>query len=79
MLCDGLNDQELAALIVELRTGLKEAMLGGGVAVVAGEGRRLEYTRANIDDLKRELTAALREKGRRDPDFDVAGAIAVEF
>lgn len=79
MLCDGLDDVELRALVTELRSGVKEAMIGGGVAVIAGEGRRMEYTRANLKDLKAELAAAQRELARRDPNYDAGGALAVEF
>ena len=79
MLCDGLNDAELDVLIAELRAGYREAVVGGGVAAVRGEGRALEYTRANLGDLKRELASALREKARRDPSYDAEGALRVEF
>lgn len=79
MLCDGLDDAALDALITELTAGVKQAMIGGDVAEVRGEGRMMSYTRANVKDLQRELTAAKRLKCRRDPNSEVFGALGVDF
>jgi hypothetical protein len=79
MLCDGLSDADLDTLIAELTTAYREAILGGGVAVVQGEGRKLEYTAANRGDIKRELAAAQREKKRRDHSYVPDDVLLVEF
>lgn len=60
-----LDDEELDAEIVELRTKVKEVMAGGAVQVIAGEGRRIEYTRSNLDGLESLLRAALNEREKR--------------
>lgn len=73
-----MTDVELAAKIVELRAAYETAISGKVATVVAGEGRRVEYTRANIDGLKGLLTAAIRERARRDG-VQVSGAIRVHF
>lgn len=73
-----LTDADLAAKIVEL-TAKYETALGGGVAtVVAGEGRRVEYTRANSAGLLSLLRAATNERDRR-AGIHVSGAIAVSY
>jgi len=59
-----LDDEELAAKIIQLRDAVETAA-GGGVAVIAGEGRRMEYTRANSSGLKELLRAALSERDSR--------------
>lgn len=74
-----LTDEELAAKVTELRNALEATSIGGGVAVVAGEGRRMEYTSANRADLRQFYQAALREQQRRDPNWDGGGALLVEF
>jgi hypothetical protein len=79
MLSDGLTGEELDALIAELRDAYKAAMLGGGVGSVQGEGRKIEYTRANISNLRAELRAALREKERQDPNYEGGNALMVEL
>ena len=60
-----LTDEELDAEIVELRGKVKEVMSGGAVQVIAGEGRRIEYTRSNIDGLESLLRSALNEREKR--------------
>lgn len=62
---DDLTDEELAAKIIELRTKIETVAGGGAVTVIAGEGRRKEFSRGNIDDLERLLNMALAEKERR--------------
>lgn len=79
MLCDGLDDAALDELLIQLRDAYREAIVGGNVGEVAGEGRRISYTRANAKELKAELTAAVREKQRRDPNYEPFGALGVEF
>lgn len=76
---DTMTDAELDAEIVELRAAARSLTSGGDVQVVAGEGRRMEYTRANHQDLRRDLNAACREKARRDPNFDPGNALMVEY
>jgi hypothetical protein len=78
MLCDGLDDPALDTLIADLTAAYRDTILGGGVAIVQGEGRKIEYTRANRDDIRRELAAAKREKARRTGSCD-SGALGVEF
>lgn len=60
-----LTDLELDEKIVELRTKVEQVVGGGGVAVLAGEGRRVEYTRGNVAGLEALLTEARNEKERR--------------
>ena len=72
-----LTDEQLAAKVEELSTAYEKAV-GGGVAVVAGEGRRMEYSRANAPGLYSLLTVALREQDRRSG-VQVSGAIAVRY
>lgn len=63
---DDLDDAALDAKIIELR-GLLEQVVGGGeVAVIAGEGRRKEFTRANLDGLQRLYDQAVATKARRE-------------
>jgi hypothetical protein len=38
----------LIAEITEYREAIKKATLGGGIGVVAGEGRRIEITRLDV-------------------------------
>lgn len=76
---EGMDDAALDVEIAELVAAKKSAMHGGEVEEVRGEGRAMKYTRANFKDLERELKAALREKQRRDPNYDPGNALAVEF
>ncbi|HEY0083914.1 MAG TPA: hypothetical protein VGB61_14065, partial [Pyrinomonadaceae bacterium] len=56
-----------------------EKVIGGGVAVVvAGEGRRIEYSRANGGGLEALLKAACRERDRR-AGVQVSGALRVRY
>lgn len=73
-----LDDDALHAKIVELR-GKYETVISGGVAtVVAGQGRRIEYTRANSDGLKSLLTEAVRERDGR-AGVQIGGALSITF
>lgn len=60
-----LTDEELKAEIAEFRLAIKQAAKGG-VGVVAGEGRRLEYTAGNMNiayAALRDLYAEAAERG----------------
>ena len=60
-----LTDEALAAKIIEFRDKVELVAAGGAVAVIAGEGRRKEFTRANLGDLKLLLRELLNEQERR--------------
>jgi hypothetical protein len=60
-----LTDVALAAEIVAYRAALREVTLGGGVAVVAGEGRRTEFVQSNLGELRLALRELLAEQARR--------------
>lgn len=60
-----LSDEELDVEIVELRGKVKQVMSGEAVQVIAGEGRRVEYTRSNLDGLNDLLRLALLEREKR--------------
>lgn len=62
---DDLTDEALDAKIVELRGKIEKVMSGEAVAVMAGEGRRIEYTRGNVDGLQQLLDSAITERDRR--------------
>lgn len=73
-----LDDAALAAKIVELR-GKYEQAIGGGVAtVVAGQGRRIEYTRSNAAGLLSLIKEAVREQESR-AGVQVSGALSITF
>lgn len=73
-----LTDQQLADKITEL-TGKLETVIGGGVAtVVAGENRRVEYSRANQSGLEMLLKAAINEQDFR-AGIQTTGAIRVSY
>ena len=77
-LYQNLTDVELAAKITYLTEKL-ETVVGGGVAlVVAGESRRIEYSRANQQGLEALLKAAQNEQDRRNG-IQVSGAIGVSY
>lgn len=78
VLYTNLDDTQLAAKVTELTTKYETAIGGGVVTVVAGEGRRIEYSRANAAGLQSLLTAAVREQQRR-AGIQVDGAISVTF
>lgn len=75
-----LTDEELDAKIIELRDKVETVVGGGAVAVIAGEGRRKEYTRGNIDGLRGLLNAAIIERDKRANGGRLPGrAIGVRF
>jgi hypothetical protein len=73
-----LSDADLDAKILELRIAYETAVGGKVATVIAGEGRRIEYTRANLEGLKGLLTSATRERDRR-AGVQTSGAIRVTF
>jgi len=75
---EDLPDDELDAKIVELRGKIEEVMMGGVAIVVAGNGRRIEYARANQSGIEGLLKAAIREKQAR-AGVQVSGAIQTIF
>ena len=75
-----MTDQELADKISKYMAAIEEAELGGGVGVVAGEGRRMEFTSANLDAAKRTLDALVLERDRRGNNGRIPGrAIGMRF
>lgn len=72
-----LTDEALAAKIAELRDAI-ETTAGGQVAVIAGNGRRMEYTRADSKTLWTLLRAATNEKDER-AGIAVSGGIGVVY
>lgn len=75
---EDLSDDDLKAEIIDLRGKIKIVVGGGTAVVVAGEGRRVEYTAANLKGLQSLLTAAIRERDER-AGVQISGAIAVTF
>ncbi len=73
-----LSDVDLELKVKDLTAKYERVMEGGAAVVVAGEGRRVEYTRANDKGLLALLTAARREQQRR-AGVQVSGAIQVTF
>lgn len=73
-----LTDEELAAKIADLASKYENAQTGGVAIVVAGDGRRIEYTRSNSAGLLGLLTDASRERDRR-AGVHTSGAIRVVF
>lgn len=74
-----LTDEELKAEIAEYRAAIKKAAMGG-VGVVAGEGRRLEYTAGNMSIARTELRELLTEAAARGMEIgEGGGAIPVEI
>ena len=62
---EDLTDAELDTKIAELRGKYEDVLSGGAAVVIAGEGRRVEYTRGNIDGLEKLLDLARSERTRR--------------
>ena len=76
----GLTDEQLEAEIQAYLAARREVALGGGVGVIAGEGRRIEYVRSNIGLLDQDLRALGWEARYRGLAIGGdGGAIAVEF
>jgi hypothetical protein len=78
MLYDDLTDEELVAKKRMLAEKYEEAMGGGVAVVIAAEGRRVEYTRANAEGLLSLIKAVDLEKRRRAGE-QISGAIPVTF
>jgi hypothetical protein len=77
-----LTNEALLAEIAAFRKALREIALGGGVGVVAGEGRRLEFTKSNAGAASGALRDLLQEAKDRGLDIGSAGgggSIVVEF
>lgn len=77
-----LTDEQLLSEIAQYRAALKEVTIGGGVGVIAGEGRRLEMTKADRNGIRAELRALYAEaaeRGLEGYEDDCGGAIAVEI
>lgn len=75
------SDEALKDEIRQYRAAKREVNLGGGVGKVQGEGRLVEFTKANaggIDVELRELYAEARRRGLGDF-AGYGGAIAVEI
>ena len=72
-----LGDAELDEKIVELRDAY-EKTVGGQVAVISGNGRRMEYTRADSKALRSLLRDAQNERAERGGAC-VAGAIGIVY
>jgi len=62
---DDLDDAALAAKIIELRDKIEAVAAGGTVAVIAGEGRRKEFTPSSIAALRQLYTEACNARERR--------------
>jgi hypothetical protein len=61
-----LTDEQLLAEYAEYHEAAKKVAFGGEIAVIAGEGRRAEYTKSNADALNlalRELAAEMSYRG----------------
>lgn len=74
-----MSDEELEAEIASTVAARRTA-IGGSVAVIAGEGRRIEYTRSNLgglDKVLRDLGFEARKRGLAIG--GTGGAIAVEI
>lgn len=61
-----LTDQQLLDKIAQFQAAYEELALGDGIAVIAGEGRRLEYTKRDgraISNILRECYAEAQSRG----------------
>lgn len=61
-----LTEEQLLAEIAQYEAAAKEFALGGDIAVIAGEGRRVEYTRRDgkaVNNALRELYAEAADRG----------------
>jgi hypothetical protein len=75
---DQWTETSLRAELAEWRAARKTAIMGG-IAVIAGEGRRLEYSRAQLPAIDCEIKEILAEMRRRGLIAGNIGAIAVEI
>lgn len=62
---DDLDDEALAAMVIDLRDKYMALLTGGDVAVIVAEGRRMEYTRGSADALRSVWLTARSEMARR--------------
>lgn len=77
---DDLDDAALIAKVGELRDKLETIVGGGAVEVIAGEGRRKEFTQGNAKELRRLYDSARNELDRRNNGGRPIGrAIGVRF
>ena len=74
-----MTDQELLAEIKEYQAALKATAIGGGVGVIAGEGRRVEIVQSNTGEARLALRELLNEAANRGLIDRQGGAIAVEI
>ncbi len=75
-----LTDRALSDEIKQYRDARREALFGGGVGVIAGEGRRIEYTKTSIGGLDADLRLLYYEARMRGMAIGgTGGAIAVEI
>lgn len=74
-----MTDQELLAEIKQYRDAIKATALGGGVGVIAGEGRRVEIVQSNMSEARLALRELLVEAENRGLIDGSGGAIAVEI
>lgn len=61
----GETEEWLLAEIAQYREAIKTATIGGGVGVVAGEGRRVEFVSCNAGEARKELRELEAELARR--------------
>ena len=78
ILYGNLSDADLATKITDLTAQYEKAISGGVATVVAGQGRRLEYTRSNASGLLSLIKEAAREQQAR-AGVQVGGALAITF
>lgn len=74
-----LSDEALDAKIAELGQKVENLATGGGVEVVAGEGRRMEFTRSSRGDLLALYRSAVEERRKRRGDAPLQTGIRVNF
>lgn len=75
-----LTDEQLLAEIEEYRAAIKKVAIGGGVGVVAGEGRRVEYVQSNLEAARLALRELYTEAALRGlTTGESGGAIPVEI
>lgn len=78
---DDLTEQELRDLISQTRSAYLETIQGGVAEVIAGEGRRMEYSRADSTALLRQLYAMLARLAELtgNPAYMAGNALTVEI
>lgn len=62
---EDLSDEDLDEKIAKFRDAIEEATIGGDVAVIVSDGRRMELTRGNMAGSEKLLTRLLEEKEMR--------------